>query len=72
MRAVILRQCDQRHGERRHAPFDRAAYRERDRVERFVNQLKQHRRVATRSEKRARHALAMCSLAAVLLALGVR
>jgi transposase len=59
-------------GDRRHAPFDRAAYRERNRVERLVNQLKQHGRVATRYEKRARHSLAMLSLAAVLLWLGVR
>jgi transposase len=59
-------------GDRRHAPFDRAAYRERNRVERLVNQLKQHRRVATRYEKRARRYLAMLSPAAVLLWSGVR
>jgi transposase len=69
---VIPRRRDQRPGDRRHAPFDRAAYRERNRVERLVSQLKQHRRVATCYEKRARHYLAMLSPAAVLLWLGVR
>jgi transposase len=72
IRAVIPRRRDQGLGDRRHAPFDRAAYRERNRVERLVNQLTQHGRVATRYEKRARHSLAMLSLAAVLLWLGVR
>ena len=47
--------------------FDRAAYRERNRVERLVNQLKQCRRVATRYEKRAVYFLAMVTLAAILL-----
>jgi transposase len=36
-------------------------------VERLVNRLKQHRRVATRYEKRARHYVAMLTLAAALL-----
>jgi transposase len=36
-------------------------------VERLINRLKQHRRVATRYEKRCVHYLAMLSLAAVLL-----
>lgn len=67
IRAVIPRRRDQRPEDRRYAPFDRATYRERNRVERLINQLKQHRRVATRYEKRARHYLAMLSLAAVLL-----
>jgi transposase len=39
--------------EHRHGRFDRAAYRERNRVERLINRLKQFRRVATRYEKRA-------------------
>jgi transposase len=47
--------------------FDRAAYRERNRVERLVGRLKQCRRVATRSEKRATYFLAMVTLAAILL-----
>ena len=47
--------------------FDRAAYRERNRVERLVGRLKQCRRVATRYEKRAANFLAMVTLAAILL-----
>ena len=47
--------------------FDRAAYRERNRVERLVGRLKPCRRVATRYEKRAVHFLAMVTLAAILL-----
>jgi transposase len=31
--------------------FDREAYRERNVVERLINRLKQHRRIATRYEK---------------------
>jgi transposase len=31
--------------------FDRAASRERNRVERTINRLKQHRAIATRDEK---------------------
>lgn len=67
IRAVIPRRSDQRPGDGRHAPFDRAAYRERNRVERLVNRLKQHRRVATRYEKRAVHYLAMLTLASMVL-----
>lgn len=36
-------------------------------MERLVNRLKQHRRIATRYEKLARHYLAMVLLAAALL-----
>jgi len=67
IRAVIPRRRDQRPGDRRHRPFDRAVYRERNRVERLINLLKQCRRVATRYEKRAAHFLAMLMVAAVLL-----
>ena len=66
VRAVIPRRSDQRPADRRHR-FDRAAYRRRNRVERLINRLKQHRRVATRYEKRGRHYTAMLTLAAVLL-----
>jgi len=31
--------------------FDRAAYRDRNRIERTINRLKQHRAIATRYEK---------------------
>ena len=47
--------------------FDRAAYRERNRVERLINRLKQFRRVATRYEKRAANYLAMVTVAAITL-----
>lgn len=59
IQAVIPRRSDQHPEDGRYAPFDRAAYRERNRVERLINRLKQHRRVATRYEKHARHYLAM-------------
>jgi transposase len=66
IRAVIPRRRDQRPDDRRHRPLDRAVYRERNRVERLVNRMKQHRRVATRYEKRAAHYLAMLTVAAAL------
>jgi transposase len=47
--------------------FDRAAYRERNVVERLINRLKQFRRVATRYEKRAANYRAMVTIAAILL-----
>jgi len=52
--------------ERRRGPFDRAAYRLRNRVERLINRLKRYRRVATRDEKRAASYLAMVTIAACL------
>lgn len=53
--------------ERRRRHFDRAAYRERNRVERTINRLKQFRRIATRYEKRAVNYLAMVLIAPLLL-----
>ncbi|HZA84757.1 MAG TPA: transposase, partial [Actinomycetes bacterium] len=47
--------------------FDRVAYRERNRVERTINRLKQWRRVATRYEKREANYLAMVTIAAIVL-----
>lgn len=47
--------------------FNREAYRERNRVERLINRLKQHRRIATRYEKLALVYMAMLTLAAILL-----
>jgi transposase len=61
--AVIPTRVDQRRNPR----FDRLAYRERNRVERLFNRLKQFRRIATRYEKRAANYLAMLTLGAILL-----
>jgi transposase len=53
--------------EHRSGPFDRAIYRRREQVERLINRLKQHRRVATRYEKCAANYRAMWLIAATLL-----
>ncbi len=47
--------------------LDRETYRQRNRVERCVNRLKQFRRVATRNEKRAHNYLAMLLIAAAMI-----
>jgi transposase len=51
----------------RRVRFDKAAYRQRNVVERLVNRLKQFRRVATRYEKRAVNYQAMLTIAAIVL-----
>ena len=66
-RRGIGRVIPSRRDQGRHGPCDREAYRQRNRVERLINRLKQGRRVATRYEKRARHYLAFVTLAASLL-----
>ena len=53
-----------RRNQRANPRFDRAAYRERNRVERLINRFKQFRCVATRYEKRAANYLAVVTLAA--------
>jgi transposase len=53
--------------EDRTGPFDRTIYRLRERVERLINRLKQHRRLATRYEKCAVNSHAMKLIAATLL-----
>jgi transposase len=45
--------------ERRQGKFDKSVYRQRNRVERCFNRLKQFRRIATRYEKNAENYLAM-------------
>ena len=67
--AVIPRQ---RTESRRGTRFDRAAYRERNRVERTINHLKrQHRAIATRYEKLKETYHALITIAAILLWLPV-
>jgi transposase len=53
--------------ERRNPRFDRAAYRQRNKVERLVNRLKQHRAIATRYEKLAVHYEALVTIGCILL-----
>ena len=50
---------------KRRYPLDRAAYRERNVVERALGHLKEHRRIATRHEKLAASYRAMVQLAMV-------
>jgi transposase len=52
---------------RRGVRFDRAAYRERNRIERAINRLKQFRAVATRYDKLAVRFHATITLAAIVL-----
>jgi transposase len=63
IRPVIPTRSDQP----RQLDFDRNAYRQRNRVERMINRLKQARRVATRYEKRAVNYLAMVHIGCILL-----
>jgi transposase len=51
----------------RTGPFNKEVYRQRNRVERLINRLKQFRRVATRYDKRAVNYGAMLTLAMTLL-----
>jgi transposase len=63
IRPVIPSRSDQP----RQPRFDRQAYRQRNRIERLINRLKQARRIATRYEKRAVNYLAMVLIGCVLL-----
>ncbi len=63
IRSVIAHRTNEPH----QRPFDRERYRERNRIDRLVNRLKQFRRIATRYEKLAENYLAMVTLAALVL-----
>jgi len=62
--AVIPRR---RNEARRGVRFDRAAYRERNTIERLINRLKQHRALATRYDKSKESYHALLTIAAILL-----
>ena len=49
--------------------YDRHLYRERKKVEWFINLLKQYRRVATRYEKTARNFLGFVHVASIMILL---
>lgn len=53
--------------ERRRGQFDKALYRERNRVERCFNRLKQYRRIATRYEKKAENYQDKLTLASIMM-----
>ena len=63
IRYTIARRSNQHRG----GSFDKEIYRQRNRVERLINRLKQFRRIATRYEKRAANYDAMLTLASILL-----
>ncbi len=63
IRVTIPRKAD----ERRRGSFDRQWYKERNRIERLINRLKQNRRLATRYEKRGENYRAMWVIGAILL-----
>jgi transposase len=56
-----------RSNEKQRGRFNRGLYRERNRVERLINRLKQYRRIATRYEKYAVNYLAMLMIGAIRL-----
>jgi len=47
--------------------FNRTAYRQRNRIERLINRLKQYRRIATRYEKHGDNYRAMWVIASIML-----
>lgn len=56
-----------RSNQKRRSRFNRGLYRERNRVERLINRLKQYRRIATRYEKYAVNYLTMLMIGAIRL-----
>ncbi len=63
IRITIPRKANERH----RGQFDKALYRQRNRVERCFNRLKQYRRIATRYEKKAENYQAMLTLALIMM-----
>jgi transposase len=63
IKATIKRPAHQK----RRWRFDKSLYKTRNRVERFINRLKQCRRIATRYEKRACYYSAMLTIASIIL-----
>jgi transposase len=63
IRFTIPRKDNERH----RGTFDKFLYRERNRVERCFNRLKQYRRIATRYEKKAENYLAMLTIASIMM-----
>jgi transposase len=53
--------------EQRTGPFDKTIYRQRNRVERLINRMKQFRRLATRYDKRAENYRTLWIIAATIL-----
>ena len=49
--------------------YDKHLYKERNLAERFINRIKQHRRVATRYEKTARNFMRFIHVAAIMVLL---
>jgi transposase len=62
LRCTIAKQRTEPHGR-----FDRAAYRQRNRVERLIGRCKQFRSLATRYDKRARSYRALWLIAFIIL-----
>lgn len=63
IRITIPRKDNERH----RGKFDKSLYRQRNRVERCFNRLKQSRRIATRYEKKAENYLAMLTIASIMM-----
>lgn len=63
IRLTIPRKDNEKH----RGKFDKSIYRQRNRVERCFNRLKQFRRIATRYEKKAENYQAMLTLAFIIL-----
>jgi transposase len=63
IRYTIARRINEHRG----GSFDKGLYRQRNRIERLMNRLKQFRRIVTRYEKRAANYEAMLTLASILL-----